>query len=328
MTLVLAGDIGGTNTRLALFDGALALVAQRTYPSREHEDFLGLLRAFVVDVGARPDAASFGIAGPVRDGRCKATNLPWVVDSRELARELGLGRAGLVNDLEANAWGIPAVPEERLVTLHEGAADPLGNGALIAAGTGLGEAGLHRDERGLHPFATEGGHADFAPRDDDEIDLLRWLRPRHHGRASWERVLSGPGLASLHAFLLETGRASERPELLDEMAAGDRSAVIGREGVAGTSEACVRAVEWFASLYGSEAGNLALKMLATGGVWVGGGIAPKLLPVLGRGGFARSFVAKGRMSSLLEATPVRVITDDQTALKGAARHALASLGLD
>jgi glucokinase len=321
--VILAGDIGGTNTRLAVFEhagGRLSTTAEATFPSREHGSFEAVLRTFRAAHPLPVGRACFGVAGPVRHGRSDATNLPWVVDSRQVARELDLRSVGLINDLEANAYGIGALEPKDFVVINAGAPDAEGNQAIIAAGTGLGEAGLAWDGRTHRPFATEGGHTTFAPRNEVEMALLRYLLARYE-HVSCERVLSGPGLVNIYSFLRDTGRGEEPAWLSKQMRQQDPPAVIARAALEGKSALCVQALDLFVSLYGAEAGNLALKVLATGGVFVGGGIAPKLIQKLKGPAFIEAFIAKGRMRPLLEAMPVRVILNDKTALLGAARCA-------
>jgi glucokinase len=323
--MVLAGDIGGTNSRLALFEGRaqgpLAPIAERTYPSRDHAG-LGLIVALFRAEFPQPIvAASFGVAGPVVAGWSRTTNLPWEIEARALGAELSIGACFLLNDLEATAWGVGALAPQDIVVLQEGAPDESGNSAIIAAGTGLGEAGLF-PAGGRHlPFATEGGHADFGPRDDLEDDLLRFLRARH-GRVSWERVVSGPGLVAIYEFLRDGKQRAEDPEVAAAMRRGDPGAAISAAGLAGRDPLAREALDRFVSLYGAEAGNLALKMLARGGVFVAGGIAPRILDRLRSGIFMEAFLDKGRMRPVLETVPVRVVTNDQVGLLGAARHAL------
>lgn len=321
--MILAGDIGGTNTRLAyarVDGGRLRLVAEGTFPSREHRSLEAVLAQFM-SVHRLPVAqACFGVAGPVRNGRCEATNLPWVVDSRQVASQLGLEKALVINDLEANAYGIPALEPKDFTVLNEGGPDATGNAVLIAAGTGLGEAGLYWDGAQHRPFASEGGHATFAPRNDLEMDLLRYLLGKY-AHVSYERVLSGPGLLNIYTFLRDTGRAEEPAWLAERMRGDDPPAVITQVALQGKSALCVQALDLFVSLYGAEAGNLALKVLATGGLFVGGGIAPKIIRKLKESTFMAAFTAKGRMKPLLDAMPVRVILNDKTALLGAARCA-------
>ncbi len=321
--MILAGDIGGTNTRLAVFDdngGRLTPTAEATFPSREHPSLESVLRKFTAAHSLPIDRACFGVAGPVRHGRSDATNLPWVVDARQVARELGLKSVGLINDLEANAYGIAALEPKDFVVINPGAPDAEGNQAIIAAGTGLGEAGLAWDGKIHRPFATEGGHTTFAPRNELELALLRYLLARYE-HVSFERVLSGPGLVNIYTFLRDTGRGEEPAWLAEQMRQQDPGAVISQAAMSGKSELCVQALDLFVSLYGAESGNLALKVLATGGVYLGGGIAPKIIGKLQDPIFLNAFTAKGRLKPLLQAIPVRVILNDKTALLGAARCA-------
>ncbi len=323
MPVILAGDIGGTNTRLAVFDlreGTLAPLETQTVPSHAHRSLEEIAVAFVAKANRRVDHACFGIAGPVKNGRSHATNLPWIVDAYVLAKQLKLPAAELINDLEANAYGIAALGREDLAVLSRGESGAEGNMAVISAGTGLGEAGLTWDGRRHQPFATEGGHADFAPGDDLQIELLRFLM-REFGHVSVERVLSGPGLHNIYRFLRDVKRGEEPPWLAQELQARDAAAVISTAALDGRSELCARALDLFVAIYGAEAGNLALKVLATGGLYVGGGIAPRILPKLKEPRFMRAFSAKGRLAPVLEAMPVRVILNDQAALLGAARCA-------
>src|SRR5581483_11348338 len=269
------------------------------------------------DGGRAADAACFGIAGPVVDGRVKTTNLPWIVDTAELRRALKIDAVYLLNDLEASAYGIFTLEDDELDTLNEGAPRHGGNQALIAAGTGLGEAMLYDDGRRLHPIASEGGHADFAPRDELEIELLRHLRGRF-GHVSYERVLSGPGLVNIYRFLKEGRGMEEPPWLAERFAAGDDpGAVVSQAALAREAEICVKALDLFVSIYGAEAGNLALRAKAVRGFYVGGGIAPKILAKLKDGAFLRAFIDKGRYADLLKAMPVQVILNQKTALRGA-----------
>ena len=324
--MILAGDIGGTSTRLALFTaagGAVRPVAEKHYPSRDYPGLSEIVREFTT-ANPRPiEDACFGIAGPVREGRVETPNLPWVVEASVLAKELKLPSVTLLNDLEANAWGVFTLRDDDVATLAAGTAAADGNAAIISAGTGLGEAGYYGDGSSLRPFASEGGHADFAPHDDLTIELFRWLH-RRHGHVSWERVVSGPGLVNIFTFLREVKNGDVSAELAEAMREGDPAAAISKAALDESSPLAVRALDLFVALYGAEAGNLALKMKATRGVWIGGGIAPKILPRLKRPGFLEAFHDKGRFRSFLEAIPVRVILNDQTALRGAAWHAHTS----
>jgi glucokinase len=320
MLRVLSGDIGGTKTRLAVFDVAgthLDSVVERSYPSRNYASLNDIIEDFLGAGDTLPAAACFGIAGPVRDNVVDVTNLPWRISAAEIAARFQLRRVALLNDLEANAWGLRALGEEDFHTLNAGVENPAGNAAIIAAGTGLGEAGLYREGERYRPFATEGGHTDFSPGSELEIELLRFLMARY-GHVSWERVVSGPGLVNIHDFLVHYRKHAVAGWLRDDMQGGDPAAAISRAAQSGSDALCVEALELFVRLYGVEAGNLALKMMASGGLYVGGGIAPKILEQLGGGAFLAGFRDKGRMQGLLEHMPVRVILNDRTALYGPA----------
>ena len=326
--MILAGDIGGTNTRLALVEaapGGMRILFEKTFPSRERTSLEAALAEFLALHRAAFTKASFGIAGPVRNGRCEATNLPWVVDAKSVAKRLRLKRVGLINDLVANAYGIALLRGKDFVTLNKGNRNAQGNQALISAGTGLGEAGLLWDGKAHRPFASEGGHTDFAPRNHLEAELLDYLMKRH-GRVSYERIGSGPGLVNAYRFFRDRGKGKEPAWLAEELRVGDPAAVISRRALDGKSPLCVQALDLFVSVYGAQAGNLALTVMATGGVYLGGGIAPKIVSKLKEPGFMNAFTAKGRLSPLLREVPVRVIMNPKTALLGAARH--AALGLN
>jgi glucokinase len=321
MSLFLAGDIGGTKTRLALAEVAgtkVDIVHEASFPSRGYETFDALLGEFLATVES-PAHAAFGIAGPVQGSVVQTTNLPWRIDADELLARYGFACA-LLNDLEATASGIPALNESDLLTLQPGVPDAAGNAAVIAAGTGLGEAGLYWDGRRHRPFATEGGHASFSPGDELEMTFFLYLR-QQFGHVSWERVVSGMGLFSLYQFMCLYRKAEPPQWLADEMRDGDAAAAISNAALAGRDEICVETLQRFVSLYGVEAGNLALKIMSRGGLYLGGGIAPKILPLLRDGVFIEAFLNKGRMRPLLEAMPVRVILNDRAALLGAALSA-------
>jgi glucokinase len=319
--MLLAGDVGGTNLRLALFDEADGRLVERRRArtaTAEVGSLAGAAAAFLAGE-AGLTAAAFGVAGPVRHGRAEGTNVAFSIDAGEVGAALGVP-AVVLNDLEANAWGFAELAPGDVEVLNRGEADPEGNGALVSAGTGLGEAILYRSAGSFVPMPSEGGHASFAPRNDEEIELLRALRLRH-GHVSWERVVSGPGLATLYRFERALSGVPEPEWLSREIAAGgDPAPVVSRAALAETDPVCQRTLHRFVSLFGAEAGNLALKALATGGVWVGGGIAPKILPLL-RDGFFTAFTAKGRFAPLLARIPIRVVLNDSCALLGAARAA-------
>lgn len=321
MNTVLCGDIGGTKTRLAIATVtgvSVTLVREAQFASSEHASFDALLGEFLKD-SKIPDCAAFGVAGPVQGRVVQATNLPWLIDADDLERSFGF-RCVLLNDLEATACGLAALTGDDLHTLQAGAATAIGNEAVIAAGTGLGEAGLYWDGERHNAFATEGGHASFAPASTLEFALLRHLQ-RKFSHVSWERVVSGMGIVSLHEFLREYRGIPVPDALAARMAEGDAAAEISGAALDGSDDICAEAMALFVRLYGCEAGNLALKLMSGGGIYVGGGIAPKILPLLQSGAFIEAFLNKGRMRHLLEAMPVRVILNDRAALYGPALRA-------
>lgn len=322
--MILAGDIGGTHTRIALFEetaGKLSMSLERIYPSRDHKGLDEILSLFLSDQQASIDRVCFGVAGPVIHDQVSTPNLPWVVEAVKLAHEIGVPQVSLINDLMAHASGVDDLAEEEFVALNK-MDRQAGNAALIAAGTGLGEAGIYWDGVRRWPFPCEGGHCDFAPRNDLEIALLEYLLKKL-GRISYERVLSGQGLKNIYDFLRDSGRAEEPLWLRQELAsAADPVAVISQNGLLGKAGICELALDVFVSVYGAEAGNLALKIMATGGVFVSGGIAAKILARLGSGAFLQAFVAKGRLQPVLERIPVKVIVNDRVGLIGAARYAV------
>ncbi|MBV9341559.1 MAG: glucokinase [Acidobacteria bacterium] len=329
--MILAGDIGGTHARLALFNvdkGKFQLVRSAVFPSQHYAGLERIIAEFVGNAGIRPAQACFGIAGPVTNGRVVASNLPWIVESALLAEELKISQAGLINDLEATGWGIGALSASDLVPLNDRArgSDPTaqGNQAVIAAGTGLGEGGLYWDGKRHYVFASEGGHCDFAPVDDIQIELFQYLRTRY-GRVSYERIVSGPGLVNVFEFLRDTGRAEVPDSLAEEIAKSDPAAAVSTAALVGKTPIAEQALDIFVMVFGAEAGNLALKLKATGGVFLAGGIAPKILPKLHSSLFLEAFLAKGRLRPLMEIMPVQVITNDQLALLGAARCAMVEL---
>lgn len=319
--LVLAGDVGGTKTNLGLYAVTAGtgprLLRAESFASAQYPTFDGVLDAWPVDEGPLA-AAAFGAAGPVVDGAVRTTNLPWLLDAAALARRLGCP-VQLLNDLEATAWATLALAPEDCVTLNPGREDG-GNRVVLAAGTGLGQALLVRTGDGYRVVATEGGHADFAPRNATEIALLEFLLGRFP-RVSWERVLSGPGLGNVFDFVVARLGMEPDPEVAARLCGGDAGAVIGAAAVAGRCPASLRAAELFVELYGAQAGNLALTAMATGGVFVAGGIAPKLLPLLQAGRFVDAFVAKPPFTEMLQRIPVRVLTDANAPRTGAARVA-------
>jgi glucokinase len=322
--MILAGDVGGTKVHLALYDftdGELKHARDQQFPAKEYAGLEEIVKEFIVT--ERVTAACFGVPGPVRDGRLRLTNLPWTLDSRELATHLKIDYVFLINDLQANGYGIAELSADQLYTLSDGDSRQIGNRALISAGTGLGQAFMIWDGRDYVPYPSEGGHSDFAPRNEDEIDLLRFLMQKYNGRISFERVVSGQGLTNCYEFLREVRGIEEPTWLAERIAIEDPNVVITELALAAKSEICEKALDMFVSAYGAEAGNLALKVLSVGGLYVGGGIAPRILEKLKDGTFMKAFSDKGRLSQLLAHMPVRVILESRTALLGAAAYAEA-----
>jgi glucokinase len=321
--MILAGDIGGTNARLAYFqpqNGRFQLVSERVFPSRDHRGLGEIVTRFLDESGTRPEAACFGIAGPVRNGRVETSNLPWVIEQSVLANQIHLAATLLINDLEASAWGIDALGIEDLVTLNPGAGSVAGNQAVVAPGTGLGEAGLFWDGSRHHVFACEGGHTDFAPRGELQIELLRFLATKF-GHVSYERILSGPGLVNVYEFLCASGCGKDSAELSAAMKAGDPAAAISQAALTGKDSLAGKALDLWIAVYGAEISNLGLKIMSTGGLFLAGGISPKILPKLKGSLFMEAFLDKGRMRPLVEAMPVHVVTNEKAGLLGAARCA-------
>lgn len=342
--VVLAGDAGATKTDLALYaveaGRVAALLREASFPSRHYGGLEEVVRAFLggtagsgtrgaaaapgaAAAAATPPiaAAAFGVAGPVVDDAVTTVNLPWRVERTSLSRLLGGVPVRLLNDLEATAYGAPCLAPADLRTLNPGIDRP-GNRAVIAAGTGLGQAFLHWEGAHYEPAATEGGHTDFAPRDEQEIALLRFLRTLYP-RVSYERVLSGPGLHNIFRFLDEGLHRPVARAVRARLQHEDPGAVIGAAGVAGTCPTCAAAVEMFVGIYGAQAGNLALTVMATGGVYIAGGIVVKLLSKIATGSFMRAFTAKGRYADLMAEIPVHVILNPKTGQLGAAQAACA-----
>lgn len=325
--MILAGDVGGTKVHLALYDfaqGQLHHVRDQKFPAQHYDGLEAVVREFLAaDAGKEVYAACFGVPGPVRDGRLKLTNLPWTLDSRQLAKALSIDHLFLINDLEANGYGIPELTPDQIFVLHEGDPSAVGHRGLVSAGTGLGEALLIWNGKHHVPVPSEGGHCDFAARNDLEIELLQYLDKQIKGHVSWERVVSGIGLRNIYAFLRDVKGLEEPKWLRDRMAAEDPNAVIGQLGESGESELCARTLDIFVSAYGAEVGNMALKVLATGGMYMGGGIAPKILTKMKDGAFMQAYLDKGRMEGILQYMPVRIILESRCALLGAAAYAEA-----
>ena len=344
---VLAGDIGGTKTNLGIFEVDLQQVSSQqvkslfelTYASGDYDSLEEIIEHFLSELvlsQVKPNkaeltitSACFGVAGPVDNNYCEVTNLPWIVDARLMQQRFGWPSVNLLNDLEANAWGIACLDENDIIVLNdvqldkvEGASQKAaaGNVSIIAAGTGLGEAGMFWTGEQHIPFASEGGHTDFSPGTEEEFRLYQFLSKKYHGHVSWERIVSGMGLENLYQFLCYEDE-SQPPAWLTQDMRKDAAAAISTAALAGKDKLCTRALDWFVHLYGVEAGNHALKIMSKGGVYLGGGIAPKIINKLQSGKFMQAFCNKGRMQHLLEAMPVKVIMNDKTALYGPALYA-------
>jgi glucokinase len=322
--IILAGDIGGTHTRLAIVRArrkGFQIEAERHYPSKSAPGLQPLVRTFLAQVGAKPVRAGLAVAGPVVDGTVRTSNLPWVVSSDAIKQASGIARVVLLNDFTALGYGLAGLLASDVVSLQHGIEEPNGVMALIGAGTGLGQAFVTRRRGRVRVLPSEGGHADLAPHDEITWGLFEYLTVQY-GHVSWERVLSGNGLADIYRYLVNRGDVAARGEVLQELrSAPDPAAVVSRHGLEGTDELAERALGLFAEAYGAQAGNLALTVMATGGLYVAGGIAPQILAKLQDGSFMRAFLAKGRMSDLLKRVPVRVIVNPRVGLLGAAAEA-------
>ncbi len=321
---ILAGDIGGTKSNIATFrivGSELVMVRNERFPSAEYASLNAILREYLADDERPIVGASFGIPGPVSAGRAKPTNLSWGVDAQEISEGFDIPHVTLLNDLAANAYGISHLKPEDFSIIQKGAPDTFGNRSVVSPGTGLGEAGLFWDGTRHHVWACEGGHADFAPRNELEIALLEFLM-KQFGHVSVERVASGMGIENIYKFLRDTGRGKELPSVLEEMKNNDPNRVIAEHASTGACPMCVQTLEIFSSCLGAEAGNMALKTMALGGVFLGGGLPAKLLSHIQSVGFLHAFNGKGRMASLMEKIPLVVVLNDQTALLGAGYYAL------
>src|SRR6476661_3385150 len=323
--MILAGEIGATRTRLAAFETEgqnLKLAVEKSYRSPEHGGLPEIISEFVRSQEIPVHRACFGAAGPVRSGRSKISNLPWTIDAGELATQLKLKYVGLINDMEAYAYGLDGLESKDLVTLSEGSENAEGNRAVISARTGLGVAGLYWDGFRHHPFACEGGHVDFGPRTDLEIELFRYVLQRY-GHVSSERILSGPGIKTIYDFLRDTKKAEEPAWLKEQMAeTHDAPALISKTSQENKASICDQTLSIFVSIYGAKAGDYALNFMSTGGIFVCGIIAAKNLAKMKEPAFMESFLKKGRMRSLLEDMPVKIVLNDDCGLMGAARYTL------
>lgn len=321
--LILAGDVGGTKTNLALYhlkNGTPKSIALASYASPKYKGLEPIIAEFIKKHPHQVTHAAFGVAGPILDGQSKTTNLPWIVRARSIETMLHLPCVGLINDLVANAWGVAALRSSDVSVLNKGSHHAGGNKALLSAGTGLGEAHLYWDGSSHHPSPSEGGHVDFAPCNDLQARLLSYLLSRFK-HVSYERILSGTGLYNIYCFLKNTNRGSEPGWLAKQLCHGDPAALISEAAMTGRSELCERSLDLFVEIYGAQAGNIALATVATGGIYIGGGIAPKIIRKMKEGAFMKSFLAKGRFSEMLSKIPVQVILNDKAALLGAGLYA-------
>ena len=319
-SIVLAGDVGGTKTNLALYKmtkGNTLVLKEGNYKSQEYKSITEITHDFLQGQ-PQPAACCIGVAGPVFNGKVKLTNLSWEMDSNEIATKMGLAKVHLINDLEATAYGLAMLSDEDTVTVHKGSDTPSGNAAIIAPGTGLGEAGIYFDRKVYHPFATEGGHSDFAARDKPDFELYEYLQSKF-GHVSYERVISGPGIFNIYQFLKEEEKKLEEPAwVTDKIKKGDAAAEISQHTE--QSPLCDKTMQLFIRFLAYESANLALKMKATGGLFIGGGIAPQLIPLFKKYSFEDCFMDSGRMSLLLEKVTVSILLNTKTAMLGAAYY--------
>ena len=320
--MILAADVGGTKTNVGFFgiqSGKLVCVAEETYQNERYKNLTQILGLFIKEEAHQATSACIGVAGPVQNGRCVVTNLPWTVDATEIRKSLAIEHVAVLNDLEATAHSLDHLEADQLLELHAGNPSVGGNRAVIAAGTGLGEAGVYWNGSEYEPFASEGGHSTFGPRNKIELALADFLIEQY-GHASWERVVSGPGIVNNYRFLLKQNHRRANADIAERIE-NEGAAAIANAALNHTCEICEQALNLFATLYAAEAGNLALKVFATGGVYIGGGIAPQILPKLRTPEFLAAFADKGRMRALLEDIPIRVITTNRAAMIGAAAYA-------
>ncbi|MCK0190363.1 glucokinase [Arenibacter sp. F20364] len=327
--VILAADVGGTKTNLALFQiqaGDLVPLKEKSYPTKKYKSFLEMVSTFHTDDMPRINGICLGVAGPVIRGKVHGTNFPWAIDSEEISRELHIRSVSLLNDMEANAYGLAALQEKDFETLKYGPKIP-GNAALISPGTGLGEAGMFWDGSHYHPFACEGGHCDFSPRNELDIRILQHFQEKYE-HVSWERLISGPGILDLYLFLRQINGTMEPQWLTDQMAEGNPSATITSTAIEGKDTVCIETLDLFIRFLAIEAAQLALKFKATGGIYIGGGILPKILSGITREVFYNNFVQSGRLNALLDMVPVKVILNEKTALLGAAYYGAMELQWD
>jgi glucokinase len=323
--MILAGDIGGTKTNLALYKSSqegIMLELQRQFVSQNYASFSDVIHEFLAKVpDTKITTACFGIAGPIIDGKCRTTNLPWEIATTDLQNLLKISNIYLLNDLEATAYGMLYLRDDEFINLNVSAETKKGNFAVIAAGTGLGEAILYFNGLSYHPISSEGGHSDFAPLTPQQDALLLWLREHYPLHVSYERILSGPGIANIYDFLVASEFAKEPDSITKIGSNKDKSALISQYALEKNDPLCVETLRLFIEIYGAEAGNLALKSLSLGGVYIGGGIAPKILPFMQSETFLKAFCNKGRFSQMLQSMPIKLSLNPETALLGSAHYA-------
>ena len=324
--VVLAGDIGGTKTNLVLFQvekGQFKTLKEKRFSTKDYNSFFEIVKAFHDNKSLAINSICLGVAGPVISGKVKGVNFPWEIDDEDIANQLKVPSVSVLNDMEANAYGLAALQSEELITIKQGTS-VAGNAVIISPGTGLGEGGLYWDGSHFHPFASEGGHCDFCPRNETEAALWQFMHQRYK-HVSWERVLSGPGILDMYQFLIEYRNIPEPEGIREKMKEINPSAAISYYAIEKKDPICLATLDLFTRLLGVEAAQLALKMKATGGVFIGGGIVPKILKTMDLAIFKRGFVQSGRLDVLLEVIPVKVILNDKTALLGAAYYGAMAL---
>ena len=318
---VLAGDAGGTKTNLALFKATkknIELVHEETYHSADYSSFLDILNQYLsAHPDCKPDRLCMGVAGPVFQGKVDLTNLSWRLDSDELSRALKIKYVFLINDLEATAYGLAGLGPDDFITIHEGVGKHEGNMAIMAPGTGLGEAGLYWDGSNYHPFPTEGGHTDFAPRNELDMELYQYLQKKYE-IVSCERVVAGPGVYDIYQFLCDVKKRKMADWLKEAFEKNDPSAIISQSALEEKDAACMETMQLFVRYLARECSNLVLKLKATGGLFLGGGIPPKITSILQQNVFYDNFLDCDRMQNLIKKVPVKIILNNQAALLGAA----------
>jgi glucokinase len=318
---ILAGDVGGTKTNLAYYrisEKNFELLKEGSYPSANYTNLDDILEQFIVENKLpKPHRICAGVAGPILHGKAEITNLSWVIEIATIQKRMGINDVFLLNDLEATAYGLAALTRNDLIRLHEGDESIKGNIAIIAPGTGLGEAGMYWDGKAYHPFPTEGGHCDFAPRTDLDIELFLFLKKKY-GIVSWEKTVAGPGIHDMYLFLRQKRNITEPAWLTEALNQGDPSAVISVSAINEKDLVCSETMDLFVRYLARESANLVLKMKATGGLFLGGGIPPKIAYLLQKETFYTEYIDCDRMQHLLEPVPIYIISNDKTAMLGAA----------